>query len=84
MTISFTPDQEGQDALDARVLEFNTKQGASLSNADFLLQQVVEPFVASLKRSKFDAAVNRLGQLVASMTYSERLELIAYIEAEAA
>lgn len=84
MNLTYTPDQEGQDALDARVTEFNTKQGTELSNSDFLLHQVLEPFVASLKRSKFDAAVNRLGQLVASMTYSERLELIASIEAEAA
>lgn len=58
MTLSHTPDQEGQDALESRVAESNEKQGVELSVADFLLQQVVEPFVAELKRNKFASAVH--------------------------
>lgn len=82
MTISYSPDQETQDALTHRVNEFNEKTGSKLSVPDFILQEVVTTYGEQLKRQKYESTVARIGVLFSDKPYEERTALTAMLETQ--
>ena len=84
MTITYTTDQEGTDALNARVTDYNTKQSENLTVPQFLSQHVVAAYVDNLKRTQFESAVARISEVVRPLPYADRLSLIALVESHTA
>jgi hypothetical protein len=68
-------------ALQARTSSHNAASGGSLTAQEYLDRcslAIVDAWVAA----DFQAAVARLGQAAASLTYEQRLALIAQVEAQ--
>ena len=95
MNITLTLDEESTDAVNLRVDEHNAavdqrnaqlKEGATPeAHIDAVGYMVArnEAIVAGWVKADYNAAVARLGDLVAGMTYAERLAIIAQVESAA-
>lgn len=80
MNITLTLDQESTDAVNLRVNEHNAANPDNQVDAAGYMAARNQAIVAGWVKADYDAAVARLGDLVADMTYAERLALIASIE----
>lgn len=95
MNITLTLDEESTDAVNKRVNEHNAgvdqrnaqlEEGATPEthiDAAAYMTARAETIVAGWVQADYNAAVARLGEIAAGMTYADRLALIAQVESAA-
>ena len=79
LTITVQLTQEQVDALTAYTARWNNDTGTS-TIADRLRDDAIAPFLKARTEEAYTAAVARLGEAARSLTYAERMALIAQVQ----
>jgi len=83
ISITLTLDQEQSDALQERVDLYNAGSGLpAITTDDFLKTVQLQPYIKTLVDQRYAASLTRLGASAASLSYEDRQDLIAQIEAQ--
>lgn len=81
MNIPLTLDTEYQNALDGMLARYNESAPTALTEPEYLAA-VLNGAIGAEVRALFDAEVARIGAAAAALSYADRQDLIAQIEAQ--